>query len=218
LEHLSAAAAILGVPGWVLEAQHADLPLFDGSARVWAKWMEKLVRETLACHHLELSPVSWRGRHRGHLEAQAASEFHLEVEWSAGPFGPERWEGGFSDLPGILGARTFIEAGDWWMARRRGLLHGIDPGSGRLLAGPIALPEIALEELRREGIEPRGRVWTGGDERIPDECAAHKALDLVGDIACAIGYLPALRIVARDAGHTLHAKLGQALRHAHEDT
>jgi UDP-3-O-acyl-N-acetylglucosamine deacetylase len=71
--------------------------------------------------------------------------------------------------------------------------------------------------LGRDGVQPVGQVWTGGEERVPMECAAHKALDLVGDIACAIGYLPALRIVARDAGHTLHAKLSRALRNANSE-
>jgi len=70
-------------------------------------------------------------------------------------------------------------------------------------------------ELRREGLSLDGPVWSGGRERMPMECAAHKALDLVGDIGCAIGYLPALRITARDAGHALHAMLCRALRAAH---
>ncbi len=217
LEHLSAAVAILGVRGWVLEAEHEDLPLFDGSALPWVKLLEPLPREPLQTDVLDLPLGLWEGEHRGYLEAQAASEFHLEVDWSTGPLGPERWEGTTSDLLGVLGARTFIEAGDWWEARRNGLLRGVDSGSGRLLAGRTVLPEIALQELRGEGIEPLGPVWTGKAERVPNECAAHKALDLVGDIACAIGYLPALRIVARDAGHTLHAKLCQALRNAHRE-
>ena len=36
LEHLAAAAAILGFPHWELVADHGDLPLFDGSALRWA--------------------------------------------------------------------------------------------------------------------------------------------------------------------------------------
>ena len=86
-----------------------------------------------------------------------------------------------------------------------------------MLSGTSSLPSEAMAALRSEGIEPVGPVWTGGAQRIPNECAAHKALDLVGDIACAIGYLPALRIIARDTGHYLHARLGRALRHAHRE-
>lgn len=217
LEHLSAAAAILGVRGWVLEAQHEDLPLFDGSAEPWVKWMGTMPKGPLRSCTLDLPACSWDGEHRGRLEIQVAEEFHLDVEWTSGACGPERWEGGLADLPGILGARTFVEAGEWWEAWRAGHLRCVDSESGRMLAGRTSLPETAMETLRSRGIEPRGQVWTGGAERVSMECAAHKALDLVGDIACAIGYLPTLRIVARDTGHALHARLGQALRNVHRE-
>lgn len=217
MEHLSAAAAILGVRGWLLEAEHGDLPLFDGSAAPWAELLEPLPREPVQAGFLDLPSASWEGEHRGRVEANSASEFQLVVEWSAGPYGPERWEGSVADLHRILSARTFIDADEWWEARRNGHLGCVDPGSGRLFAGRAVLPERALEMLGRDGVQPVGQVWTGGEERVPMECAAHKALDLVGDIACAIGYLPALRIVARDAGHTLHAKLSRALRNANSE-
>jgi UDP-3-O-acyl-N-acetylglucosamine deacetylase len=217
LEHLSAAAVILGVRGWVLEADHGDLPLFDGSSIVWAKMLERIPRETPFAEIVDLQACSWQGESRGHLEIQPDSKFHLKVEWSFGPFGSERWEGSMAELGTLLGARTFVDAPDWWEAAQRGLLQGVDGRSGRMLAGRSPLPAQALAVLVKAGIVSAGPVWSGGDERLPGECAAHKALDLVGDIACAIGYLPALRIIARDTGHNLHARLGQALRHAHRE-
>jgi hypothetical protein len=160
---------------------------------------------------------SWESDGRGRLDVWPASDFQLEVEWTDGPLGVERWEGCRAELSAILAARTFVRADDWWEARNGGYLRGVEPGSGRLLAPRGNLPPQALEALGKAGVEPLGPVWTGGEERIPGECAAHKALDLVGDIACAIGYLPPLRIVARDAGHALHAQLGRALREAHQE-
>ena len=215
LEHLSAAAVILGVRGWILEAEHPDLPLFDGSALPWVEGFAGFPQQDPGDIPLEFPRVSWAGEDRGTLEVEPGDKFHLEVGWSRGPFGEEWWEGGLGDLPGVLAARTFVDAADWWEARRNGLLGGVDSDSGRLFRGMRPVSAEAMEELRRNGLRPTGPVWSGGGERIPMECAAHKALDLVGDIACAIGYLPALRITARDAGHSLHAELCQALRAAH---
>jgi UDP-3-O-acyl-N-acetylglucosamine deacetylase len=214
LEHLSAAAVVLGLPGWILEAEHPDLPLFDGSAAAWAKRTIGFPRVEPKSVPVDLSRRTWCGKDRGTLDVEPSERFHLEVEWSRGPFGAERWEGGLEDLPGVLAARTFVDAANWWEARMNGLLKGVDPDSGRLFRGADPVPTEALEALRQEGLRLDGPVWSGGEERMPMECAAHKTLDLVGDIGCAIGYLPALRITARDAGHALHAELCRALRDA----
>jgi hypothetical protein len=133
------------------------------------------------------------------------------VDWSAGPDGPEIWEGGETELRKTLAARTFVDVEDWLWARNQGFLQGTDATSGRLLR----LREPTAEALRlacQHRIDPEKRVWTGGDARMPDECAAHKAMDLAGDIGCWIGYLPKLSIHARDTGHDLHHLLGSALR------
>jgi UDP-3-O-[3-hydroxymyristoyl] N-acetylglucosamine deacetylase len=215
LEHISAAAVILGVRGWVLDAEHSDLPLFDGSAAPWAEGFLAFPLEKPKAIPLHLASRTWTGADRGVVAVEPNDGFHLDVEWSGGPFGAERWEGGIADLAGVLGARTFADADAWWEARRKGLLGGVDVGSGRLFRGNGPVASEAMAELRREGLSLDGPVWSGGRERMPMECAAHKALDLVGDIGCAIGYLPALRITARDAGHALHAMLCRALRAAH---
>ena len=218
LEHLSAAAIALGVRGWELEADHEDLPLFDGSAGPWAKALRSLGSPaTVDVRECGLQSHSWEGTQRGSLEIEPSDHFELLVEWSFGPSGPELWHGDASDLEEILPARTFIDADQWWRAKSGGLLRGAGLDSGRLFAGKGPLPPQCLRTLEEEGVDTDGNIWTGGAQRVPMECAAHKALDLVGDIGCAIGYLPAIRILARDAGHALHAELCRALRAAHRD-
>ena len=218
LEHLSAAAVALGVRGWELEADHADLPLFDGSAVAWADALRGLCSPARPdVRECGLQAGLWAGERRGLLRIEPSERFELLVEWTLGPSGPELWRGGSGDLVELLPARTFIDADQWWIARGRGLLRGAGSGNGRLLAGRGPNAPECIRMLEEEGLDTRGKVWTGGPERIPMECAAHKALDLVGDIGCAIGYLPAIRIHARDAGHALHAALCRALRTAHRD-
>lgn len=210
IEHLAAATAIAGLRDWLLVADSADLPLLDGSALPWWSILPAVAGEEPRKD--EFRPVEVQGS-RGRIDAVPSTGFELDVVWTDGPHGPERWRGGRADLPGLLPARTFARADDWWRAREAGLLRGVGPDSGRLFAPREGrLPREAVEVLEREGLAMEGPVWTGGVERVGNECAAHKALDLVGDIAVALGYLPPIRITARDAGHPLHAQLGRALR------
>ncbi len=216
LEHLSAAALVHARGGWVLEADHSDLPLFDGSAGIWGLAFARLggLNRSLSGPDLEVSG-RWVSERRGVLEVERSDSFRLDVEWSRGPQGLEIWRGGREALPGLLEARTFVEADEWLAARASGWLRGTDASSGRLLRGREPSPQ-ALELARSLGVDPAEPVWSGGAPRENEECAAHKALDLVGDIGVWIGYLPALSIRARDAGHDLHHQLGRALRAARQ--
>lgn len=217
LEHLSAAALASGVSGWILEVEHGDLPIFDGSAAIWIEAFahEGFPRRPDSTESIGLSCGHWVSERGGVLEAEPSDRFRVRVEWTRGPHGTEVWEGGAQELAGILGARTFVTAKEYSAACQAGMLKGTGPSSGRLLRGD-AVPESALALARELGVDPVERVWTGGPERVPDECAAHKAIDLAGDIGVWIGYLPPLSVFARDAGHELHHLLGRALRDALE--
>jgi len=213
LEHLSAAALCQGVRGWVLRADHPDLPIFDGSGKIWQDAFAAISGpyNALVTDSVVLGSKRWTSARGGRLEVEPADEFRLRVEWTAGPYGPETWEGDAPRLQEVLRARTFVDADDWLAARKAGYLKGTDADCGRLFRGRNPSSE-ALELASQLGIEPTASVWSGGCARMPDECAAHKAMDLAGDIGCWIGYLPKLSIHARDTGHDLHHLLGSALR------
>lgn len=218
LEHLSAAVLIAGVRGWALEADHPDLPLFDGSARPWAWLVGRSVSPASAPTSRPLEVEGkWTSPRGGVLEVRPSAHFRLEVDWTEGPFGPERWCGGADELERLLSARTFVEADDWLLARDAGWLQGTGPANGRLLRGK--LPSIRATDLAAGlGVAAQDAVWSGREPRMENECAAHKALDLIGDIGVWIGYLPQLSIRARDTGHDLHHVLGRVLREANLHT
>lgn len=214
LEHAAAGLGIAGLQGWHLRAEHFDLPLLDGSARAWydgARHVGSGRIPSRAWHGPSIDE-SFANERGGTLAACSAEAFSLDVEWSEGPEGPERWSGGLPDLARLVGARTFIDVDTYIESRRHGELGGGDVSSGRLLRGARPVDESALELAYQIGIDPSRSVWTGGDERVACECAAHKALDLVGDILLWLGYLPSLHVSARDTGHNLHHRLGARLR------
>jgi hypothetical protein len=214
LEHLAAGLGIAGWEGWTVRADHADLPLLEGSAEPWFRGACSCgIGEGPPERDLPLPGGRWSASDsRGRIEVRSAPRFRLEVCWSHGPRGVERWSGDRDDLPGIVPARTFIDVDVFLQARAVGLLGGVDERSGRLLARPDRLTEEGRELAHALGVEPERTEWTGGAERMAHECAAHKALDLVGDILLWLGYLPRLDVLAIDAGHVLHHRLGKALR------
>lgn len=213
LEHVAAGLGIAGLEGWHLRAEHFDLPLLDGSALAWFEGARRvgtgrIPRRSWSDRAVDISLVG----ERGSLTARSAESFRLEVVWTEGPEGAEQWNGGIDDLRKLVGARTFIDVDTFIESRRHGELGGADVASGRLLRGLRPVDESALELASSIGVDPTRQVWTGGNERVASECAAHKALDLVGDLLLWLGHLPDLHIVARDAGHTLHHRLGSQLR------
>lgn len=214
LEHIAAGLAIAGMPGWILDAAHPDFPLLDGSAKIWYEAARKIALPGDALRVLpaprDVGPL--RNDRGGSISATVADRFQLRVSWSRGPDGPEVWCGGLEDLADIVGARTFIDLEVYLSIRARGDLAGTDVHSGRLLRGAMAMDEASLAFARELGVDPMANVWTGGPPRMEGECAAHKALDLVGDILLWLGYLPCLDVVACDAGHALHHEFGARLR------
>lgn len=214
MEHVAAGLGIAGLEGWHMRAEHFDLPLLDGSALAWYEGARRVGGGRLQSRSWEGVDVeeSLEGERRGTLMARSSDRFHLDVRWTDGPEGEERWEGGIGDLPHLVGARTFIDIDTFIESRRHGELGGASVDSGRLLKGSRPVDETALELASQIGADPHRLVWTGGEERVRCECAAHKALDLVGDILLWLGYLPSLHIEACDAGHTLHHRLGARLR------
>lgn len=214
LEHVVAGLALAGLPGWILEAEHPDLPLLDGSASVWFDSARSLARSGA---RVRTEPVArdvetLRSERGGSLSGRVAGEFHLEVAWTRGPEGPEVWRGGLEEIAQVVAARTFIDLDVYLAIRAQGGLAGADVRSGRLLRGAAPLDEAAIAFARELGVDPEARVWTGGPPRMEAECAAHKALDLVGDILLWLGYLPCMDVVACDAGHALHHRFGARLR------
>lgn len=210
LEHLLAAICVLGVDGWILEAEHADLPLFDGSALAWKEAIVATGQTAKPC----VLRGDWRpmtcSDARGRIRFEPSDHLEWNVGWSRGLEGPETWYGGQEDLEAILAARTFVHSHEFVQARAAGLLMGVSAESGRLLRGTLGT-EAEHQCAQQLGVDPSMTSWTGGASRMMDECASHKALDLVGDLRLVLGGIPCGKIEVRDAGHSLHLALCRAL-------
>lgn len=196
VEHLLAALRGVGITEAVLEVQGDEIPILDGSALEFAQafWEVRHVHEGIAVPILELNePLEVR---RGESfvcvapfdELKLRAEIHfpspgLEAQAFEWTWSPEAF------LREVAPARTFCLEEEIETLRRQGLIQGGDLncalvwGKKGLLNGPL---------------------------RFPEECARHKILDLLGDLALIPAFVKA-SVQAYRAGHALHVELAKRL-------
>jgi len=205
LEHFAASFALSGIFDWELKVSAADLPLMDGAAGFCKDIRPRSIV------WLDV-PVGWRREIRnergGRLLAQTADTFQVDscVEINGTR---HRWCGAEGGLLDCLNARTFADVDAFAAAQEAGLLLGCGVGQG-ILFGPAR--SLAGENLvRAHDLRLEGNVLAGAPLRMPSEAAAHKALDLVGDLSLWLRGLPRLRIEMTGVGHREFHELGRAL-------
>jgi UDP-3-O-[3-hydroxymyristoyl] N-acetylglucosamine deacetylase len=220
VEHLMAALCGLGVSSCIVEVDAPELPVLDGSA---APWVAAIRAAGLVPAHNSTSggdgtvdtmatdggalrigePVcvedggSWAvavPAERAKLTVGIDFPDHPAIGRQWASFTPAADDFGAAVAP----ARTFALAEQLDAMRERGLIRG-----GSL--------ENALVCDGRAG-------WLNASgERLANEPARHKLLDLLGDLALLPGHtLPRCHVVAFRAGHKLHVALGRAIEAASE--
>ena len=189
VEHLLAAITSMGLDNAVVELDHREVPVMDGSSAPFVYLIQEAGLKTLATprRYLKvLRPITAVARRQadlalpvgllqGHLQHQLRSPAAAApVAHAAGD------EASFVD--DIAPARTFGFLHEVELLRQQGLAQG---GS---LENAIVLSETGVlnNQLRYE-----------------DEFVRHKILDAIGDLSL-VGYPIIGHLVAHRAGHALH--------------
>lgn len=194
-EHLLSALIGLGVDNLIIEIDHLEVPILDGSAQpyVTAILEAGLKRQRRKREYLKIvKPVEV---HEGSKFIGVYPGDGYQIDYSIdfpAPIGRDRFvgdlqSGAYADL--IAPARTFGFREDEAMLRNMGLIRGASPSSAIILT--------------RQGVE-------NGPLRFHDEFVRHKVLDLIGDLALAGRQLWG-KVVAERAGHAMHTALVQRL-------
>jgi UDP-3-O-[3-hydroxymyristoyl] N-acetylglucosamine deacetylase len=198
VEHLLAALAVLGIEDAQIEIDGAELPLLDGSARVW---IDEIVRSGIEPANVDLAtdrvltePV-WI--HQGDLFVAAIPSsvlrFTYGIDFERTPIGNQwhSWQLDRDDfIEQIAPARTFALAHQIEQLRSAGLIKG---GS---LDNALVCDD---------------RQWLNPPLRFPNEPCRHKLLDLIGDLSL-LGKFPQAHFIAYKASHQLHIQLARRLR------
>lgn len=201
VEHLLAALYATGVDNVRIELNGPEIPVFDGSSRMFLHLIDEAGIKELAAFQSTLvvrRPVRV-GRESGDrfvlIEPADAFEIDYSIHFKHPLVGRQRvaldlTEESFRNE--LSTARTFCFLKDVEAMRARGLALG---GS---IDNAVVIGEDGFLS----------------SPRMKDEFVRHKALDAVGDLAL-LGFRLRGRVVAQSAGHALHAELVRALLRDH---
>lgn len=200
VEHLLAALAGLGVDNARIEIDGSELPLLDGSARMWTEAIAAvgLVDQSVPRVVPQLQEPVWVYQGDAFVAAipAPATRFTYGIEFDLPAIG-NQWHSWLKD-----GKSSSTFATEIAPARTFGLLHQI-------------------EQLQKQGLIKGGTLdnalvcgangWLNPPLRFANEPARHKILDLVGDLSL-LGIIPQAHFLAYKASHNLHIQLAQLLK------
>ncbi|WP_373539806.1 UDP-3-O-acyl-N-acetylglucosamine deacetylase [Chamaesiphon sp.] len=197
VEHLLSALAGLGIDAARIEIDGAELPLLDGSARVWTEKLRQAgiepIAGDLATSGAIVEPV-WIRQGDAFVAALPSSglRFTYGIDFDVLPIGNQwhSWQPSQEDFSTeIAPARTFAIAHQIEQLRSAGLIKG---GS---LENALVCDD---------------RQWLNPPLRFPNEPSRHKLLDLIGDLSL-LGKFPQAHFLAYKASHNLHIQLARRL-------
>jgi UDP-3-O-[3-hydroxymyristoyl] N-acetylglucosamine deacetylase len=195
VEHLLASLNALGVNDAHIEIDGAEVPLLDGSAKLWVEAIQGTGLGGEMAIGQPIATAIWIHQGDQFVAAIPSPElrFTYGIDFDLKPIG-NQW---FSWQPGQESFSTAIAP-----ARTFGLAHQIEQlqQAGLIKGGSL---ENAL-------VCDRDR-WLNPPLRFADEPVRHKMLDLVGDLSL-LGKFPQAHFIAYKASHDLHTQLAEKLR------
>lgn len=204
VEHLLAALSGMGVDNARIEIDSPEVPLLDGSAKVWTTNIAQVGLVSQLVNNQEFLAVKepiWVYQGDAFVCALPAPEtrFSYGIDFDLPAIG-NQWH---SWSPTVeLGNASASFAAEIAPARTFGLLHQIEhlQQTGLIKGG-------SLENALICG--PDG--WLNPPLRFANEPVRHKILDLVGDLSLLGNFLPSAHFLAYKASHNLHIQLAQRI-------
>lgn len=196
VEHLLAALAAMGVDNARIEIDGPEVPLLDGSARVWTDSITQVGLVSQRINKPVPSVVKqpiWIYENDAFACALPASttRFSYEIDFELSAIGNQWYSWSLSDnfVGEIAPARTF------------GLLHQIEylQKMGLIKGGSLDNALVCDSE-----------GWVNPPLRFENEPVRHKILDLVGDLSL-LGSFPQAHFLAYKASHNLHIQLARKI-------
>lgn len=191
VEHLCAALYMAGWwEGLVIEVQHEELPILDGSAHAWLAALRGLGTPPPAPAALYLPAPETVQHADSTLYYRPASQFALcvEIDFPHPWIGQQRWCGTAATCHELAAARTF------------GFLHELDALHRQGLALGASLENVLAFDAHTALVPLR----------FPDEPVRHKALDVLGDLFL-LGQPLLGQITVKRGSHSAHLALARRL-------
>lgn len=223
IEHGMAALYALGIDNCLIEVNGPEFPILDGSARHYVAGIEKAGMEeqnAVKDFYIIKSKIEFRDEKTGSSIIVLPDEnFSLNVLVSYDSEILPNQYAALEDMSKfkheIAGSRTFVFVREIEPLLNAGLIKGGDLDNAIViyerqmsqdnfdkLADIMGVPHIDADKLGYINHKPL--VW-------PNECARHKLLDVIGDLAL-IGKPIKGRIIATRPGHTINNKFARQMR------
>lgn len=196
VEHLLAAMHAAGVDNARIAVDGPEVPVLDGSARVWVAALRNAGLRAQACLRSPLTihrPLRVdKGDSWAELTPAARFEVDVTVDFPHPHIGRQSWSGPVT--------------GDHFLKLAAARTFGFRADAERLWASGLARGA----SLDNTVVYDHDGVLNPGGLRSHDEAVRHKALDAVGDAAL-LGTPIHGRLRAYKAGHELHRQLFEAV-------
>jgi len=199
IEHIMSVLTGMGVDNAFIELDNIEVPILDGSARLYAEAIgqngleeqdapRKYITIPFALEVKDSKSGSWV-----RIEPAEAPSAQTTVDFNSPVLGIQtaKWDENTDYAQEIAPCRTFCFYREIEPMLKNGLIKGGDLSNALVVTedGYMGNPEL----------------------HFTDECGRHKMLDLLGDFRLAGGYLNA-RITGFKPGHTINTKAAKALR------
>ena len=196
VEHILSALLGLGVDNALIELDNSEVPILDGSARLYAEAFE-LQEQEAPRRFLRLPNVlEVKDPHSGswiRIEPADAPSADSTVDFDSPVLGVQsiHWDLNTEYAQEIAPCRTFCFYREIEALLKNNLIKGGDLDNALVVTDDGYMGNPTLH--------------------FPDECGRHKMLDLLGDLSLVGGLLNA-RITAFKPGHTLNTQAAKAVR------
>ena len=223
IEHIMSALTGLGVDNALIELDHAEVPILDGSARPYVEAILRVGLEDQGvpreCIDIPYT-LEVRDEKTGswiRIEPAEAPSADITVDFNSRILGVQsaHWDASVDYAHEIGVCRTFCFFHEIEYLFRNNLIKGGDVDNAIVIVEhPVGAEQLAaLQQLfGRDDLQVTGAGYLNNLQlHFPDACGRHKLLDLLGDLRLAGGFLNA-RITAFKPGHTLNTKAAKALR------
>ena len=188
IEHVMAALYVLGVDNAQIEVNNAELPIMDGSAKVFYDELKKidLVEQNVKRKYLKvIETIEFDDNKGARVTLRPSDEFYVDfiIDFPSKIVGHQEFTGEITEkvfADEISPARTFCEKYQVDYLRSIGLIKGGSLDNAVVLDGETIM-------------NPEGF-------RIENECVKHKVLDCIGDMFTS-GYRLKAKVEAFHSGH-----------------
>ncbi|MBR6356122.1 MAG: UDP-3-O-[Alphaproteobacteria bacterium] len=188
IEHIMATLAVLGIDNVEIEVNNPEVPIMDGSAKVFYEALKKvpLVEQNAPKKVLKIKKqVEFKDDKGNYVLLKPAETFkiHFTIDFPSAIVGHQEFDGKITEnafAAEIAPARTFCEKYQVDYLKSVGLIKGGSLDNAVVLDGDKILNE--------------------GGFRVKNECVNHKTLDCIGDMLTS-GYYVIGEAEAFHSGH-----------------